>query len=78
MKHYPHTNMMTLKEWKQFVKNYESYNFMSYSKLPLKDYLLKHENLSFDFLIGNAFRWKVTPQKHKYWEKISLRTKPVQ
>jgi hypothetical protein len=71
---------MTLKEWKQFVENYNKHNEVIGSSLSINDYLLYYETVSFYDFIEDAYTWADTPKKqgYKYWEKIANRTKPVQ
>ena len=72
---YPHTNMMTLDEWKAFAANFPS-------KLACKNYLHIARHSCFDgtfgsSLIGGAFRWNLTKEGYNYWRIIFERTRPV-
>ncbi len=72
---YPHTHMMTLKEWKQFVRNCKNFH----PERPMKDYLMECKD-DFFKLIYKAFDWHKTPDNQgiRYWYDISQRTKPVE
>ena len=64
---YKHTDKMSLKEWKQFAKNYRN------EGLSIKQFLIIHENIRFAGFISYAFTWCFTKQGHDYWYKISKR-----
>ncbi len=72
---YPHTHMMTLKEWKRFVKNYAPIRNED-KKRSIGEYLLKYR-YDFDAFILYAFHWPSSPEGDRYWSKINDRTKPV-
>ncbi len=78
---YPHTKMMTLKEWKEFVNNFNPtepwHEFIGQNPTEIKEYLIKFNDLSFYLLIRDAFGWANSTQGFDYWYEISERTKPV-
>ncbi len=70
---YPHTHMMTLKEWKQFVRNVERLN----NKLTVEIQLITGKEFTFNAFINTAFEWDKSKEGFDYWNKISQRTKPI-
>jgi methyl coenzyme M reductase beta subunit len=81
-KEYKFTKMMTLKEWKQFAKNYDptfsKTNLKDNSGISLKDYMLTElYTNNFNNFICYAFEWGRTKEKFNYWLEISKRTKHV-
>ncbi len=79
MKPYPHTNMMTLKEWKKFVKNYDNpkcnWSWLGKPK-PIKEVLEKYSR-DFRSLISLSLGWHSTPEGQPYWKEIAYRKHPV-
>ena len=70
-----YTHYMTLKEWKQFKKNYE--NDGDNKNISIKEYIEFYNNSSFGLFISLAFEWKNTPEGYEYWDNIYYRTEPL-
>ncbi len=73
---FKYLHYMTLKEWKQFVKNYDP-EYFGTEGMDIKTYINSANNYSFMCFIMNAFQWNKSPQDWDYWDNISYRTKPV-
>ncbi len=69
---FKYLHYMTLKEWKQFVKNYHHY-------MTIKNHIIycEENQLDFHWFVSNAFYWDGSLQNHAYWSEIAYRTKPV-
>ncbi len=68
---YRHTHCMTLKEWKEFVDNFNKLRgnssfYIFNIQYSIKEYLLKYE-YSFMDLMLDAFEWEKSPQGEDYW-----------
>ena len=60
---YPHTNKLTLEQWKAFRGNFKS-------DLACKRYMIKATHYSFDHFIDDAFIWSETNEGSEYWMSI--------
>lgn len=60
---YPHTDKMSLSEWKAFRSNFKS-------DLSCKNYLINNRHSTFTNFIMGCFSWGETKQGGKYWSKI--------
>ena len=71
---FKYTNFMTLEEWKEWKKEFESFWGKDCST---KSFFIKRKDYSFFRLINSSFLLRGTDKGYYYWDKISQRTKPV-
>lgn len=63
---------MTLKEWRLFIANYESFPALPY-QIDLDTYFDMNKDKSFYHFIRYAFFWIDSPEGFDYWFNISRR-----